>query len=377
MIIDAVNSYHHVQFYVSNALQSSFWYCINFGFERFAIKRCKRFSQVAIRNGSIVMVFKCALNPDDAEISKQLSRHGDFVKDVSFRVDDVVSLVESIQQFGNRIIRPVERIEDEFGSVIVATIQGSAGSIVHTLIQNIDYKGLFFPGFRPIGNFTICPTLSTIRLIDMDHVVEGHPENTVDNVIDWYNQTLKMDRFWSIDDRLVHTKYSALKAILVGNAKRNVKMTLVEPVTVVGGRRGQVQEFVDHHGGSGIQHIAFTTDDIIDVIGKMRERGVEFLDIPDSYYDLLEMRLSNSKIIVKEELKNIRKLKILLDFDDNGYLLQIFTKPMQDRPTLFIEIIRRHNYDGFGAGNFAALFAAVELEQKNRDRMCSQNITIS
>uniref|UniRef100_A0A915EMP7 4-hydroxyphenylpyruvate dioxygenase n=1 Tax=Ditylenchus dipsaci TaxID=166011 RepID=A0A915EMP7_9BILA len=406
-ITSFINYFHHVTFYVSNALQSSFWYCCNFGFERFAVRKSKNFSEIAVRNGSIILVFKCALLPDDLQIGKELLIHGDFIKDVSFVVDDIDAVLEAASKYNHQVLRSPKLLKDECGSLRLATIQGSAGGIVHTLVQNIDYTGLFLLALSPLKisgyaahyrqrrflkhglresyeqmkvyKFLKQPKSitrelrQTICLAELDHVVEGHPEDTLEHVVDWYNRILEMSRFWSIDDKQIHTQYSALRAALVGNAHRNVKMTLVEPVTTKDGkgRRGQVQEFIDYHGGPGIQHIAFKVDDITTVVHKMRERGVEFLDIPESYYNQLELRLADSKIEVLENLQKIRKLKILIDFDNNGYLLQIFTKPMQDRPTLFVEVIQRHNYDGFGAGNFKALFAAVELEQKKREGLYS------
>lgn len=329
------------------------------------------YSEVAVRNGSIILVFKCALLPHDTEIGEDLFLHGDFIKDVSYVVDDIDSVIQTVKRYDQEIIRKPEVIQDENGSLIMATIMGSAEGIIHTLIQNIDYEGIFLPHFSPIDNFPICSKFGQIYLKELDHVVEGHPEDTLEDVVQWYDRILQMSRFWSIDDKQIHTQYSALRAALVGNTERNVKMTLVEPVTMNERRMGQVQEFLHYHGGPGIQHIAFKVDDITAVVHNMRERGVEFLDIPESYYDQLELRLANSKIKVQEHLQKIRKLKILIDFDDNGYLLQIFTKPMQDRPTLFVEVIQRHNYNGFGAGNFKALFAAVEQEQKKREVLYS------
>lgn len=207
--------------------------------------------------------------------------------------------------------------------------------------------------------------MSPISFNSIDHVVEAHKEHTLSDVTTWYNKILALQRFWSIDDQSVHTEFSALSALLVGNSDKRVKITLVEPVRK--STKGQVEEFLDYNGSQGIQHIAFSTDDICTVVDLVKKRSVEFLDIPDSYYDRLEQRLRSSPINISEDLQRIRELNILVDFDQKGYLLQIFTKPVQDRPTLFLEIIQRHNYDGFGAGNFKALFEAVEMEQKKRE----------
>lgn len=360
-----VRSIHHVQFYVSNALQASFWYCFNFGFKRFASRRSKSYSEVAIKNGEIILTFKCSLRPDDVEIGPLCSIRGDFAKDVAFSVDDVNSIVAKVKEFGHTILEMPTEIGDENGMLKIARIAGSAGSITHFLIQNIDYKGIFMPGFHPINDFNSGLNLSPISFNSIDHVVEAHKEHTLSDVTTWYNKILALQRFWSIDDQSVHTEFSALSALLVGNSDKRVKITLVEPVRK--STKGQVEEFLDYNGSQGIQHIAFSTDDICTVVDLVKKRSVEFLDIPDSYYDRLEQRLRSSPINISEDLQRIRELNILVDFDQKGYLLQIFTKPVQDRPTLFLEIIQRHNYDGFGAGNFKALFEAVEMEQKKRE----------
>ncbi|KAH7714081.1 Protein C31H2.4 [Aphelenchoides avenae] len=363
---DLISSFHHIEIVVSNALQASFWYCCNFAFERFAQRRTAESVEIAVRNGPVVIIFKCAYKPGVPEITDDLAEHGDFVKDVSFCVDDVEEIVNKVRAYGSKVLQEPTTVCNDDGKLLIAKIRGSAGSIVHTLIQNVDYKGLLLPGFKPLANIEFCERLGPIPFTGLDHVVENHPEQSLDSVTEWYERTLRMNRFWSIDDTVVHTQYSALKAMIVTNASREVQVTLAEPVPVTRRTRGQLQEFLDFNGGPGIQHIAFKVDDIVSAVEQVRQRAVEFLDIPDSYYDQLEERLATSKVKVTQDLKEIRRLKILIDFDENGYLLQIFTKPVQDRPTLFIEIIERHNFNGFGAGNFKALFDAVELEQKAR-----------
>lgn len=174
-------------------------------------------------------------------------------------------------------------------------------------------------------------------------------------------------RFWSVDDSQMHTDYSALRSIVVANWEETIKMPINEPAP--GLRKSQIQEYIDYYGTAGVQHIALRTEDIIKSIENLRYRGTEFLDIPDAYYDQLRKRLKHSKVKVKEDLAVLQKLRILIDYDDDGYLLQIFTKPLQDRPTVFIEIIQRRNHSGFGAGNFKALFESIELEQKERGNL--------
>ncbi|KAL3110042.1 hypothetical protein niasHT_015645 [Heterodera trifolii] len=373
--IPPVQCFHHIEFFVSNAKQASFWHCFHFDFRRFAQRQTENASEIAIRKGPIIFVFKCSISPEDLEgIGAEVGKRGDFVKDVSYEVDNLDAVLATLQENELELLAPKQMITDQNGCLFVAKIAGSAGSIVHTLIQNIDYRGLFMPGFRPIADFSLTSTLlPSISLLCLDHVVEAHPEQSLGNVVDWYQQTLQMRRFWSIDDKTVHTEFSALRALLVGNggASGSVKMVLVEPATVEGTERrnGQIEDFLRFHGSPGIQHIAFRTENIVESVRSLRERGVEFLDIPDSYYEMMKERLAGSKFNeqIGKDLGEIRKMKILMDFDEHGYLLQIFTKPIQDRMTLFLEIIQRQNFDGFGAGNFRALFAAVEMEQKRRE----------
>lgn len=182
-----------------------------------------------------------------------------------------------------------------------------------------------------------------------------------------YEQQLLFHRFWSVDDSQIHTDYSSLRSIVMADYDEKVRMPINEPAP--GKRRSQIQEFVDYYGGAGVQHIALNTSDIIGAIRCLRARGAQFLDVPKSYYTMLRERLKTAKITVKEPLDILEELKILIDYDDEGYLLQIFTLPMQDRPTLFLEIIERHNHQGFGAGNFKSLFEAIEQEQEKRGNL--------
>lgn len=184
---------------------------------------------------------------------------------------------------------------------------------------------------------------------------------------DWYEKNLQFHRFWSVDDKQIHTDYSALRSIVMTNYEETVKIPINEPAD--GKRKSQIQEYVEYNGGAGVQHIALNTSDIIMAIRNLRARGMIFLTIPDSYYDILKKKLAQSKVKVTEDLKVLQELQILIDFDENGYLLQIFTKNMQDRPTLFLEVIQRHNHHGFGAGNFKSLFEAIELEQDKRGNL--------
>jgi len=201
----------------------------------------------------------------------------------------------------------------------------------------------------------------------VDHCVGNQPDKEMESVAQWYEKMLQFHRFWSVDDSIIHTEYSSLRSIVVTDFDENVKMPINEPAN--GKKKSQIQEYVDFYGGAGVQHIALRTNDILTAVSRLKERGVEFLSIPGEYYTELKQKLSKGPIKVTENLEEVQKLHILVDFDDKGYLLQIFTKPVEDRPTLFYEVIQRHNHSGFGAGNFKSLFEAIEREQEKRKNL--------
>lgn len=218
------------------------------------------------------------------------------------------------------------------------------GDTTHTLVERNGYKGLFLPGFKQPYNKddSILKLLPKTNLKFVDHVVGNQPDTEMEPVAEWYIKCLLFHRFWSVDDSQIHTDYSALRSIVVSNYEETVKMPINEPAN--GKKKSQIQEYVDYYGGGGVQHIALNTDDIIESVTKLKERGADFLQVPDTYYDLLKQRLKDDNFQIKEDLEVLRKLKILIDYDANGYLLQIFMKNMQDRPTLFCEVIQRRNF---------------------------------
>ncbi|KAI6178401.1 putative protein C31H2.4 [Aphelenchoides besseyi] len=364
-----VSLIHHVNFLVSNANQAAFWYSCCMGFERFAECRKKTTLSIALRNGKAILLITSPTSPVVVELNAEIAKHGDFVKDIAFQVDNMDLIIQTLKCKDLKILDEPKVIRDTDGAIRLCRIQGSAGSIVHTLIEQMPeeaYNGVFLPGFVRIPPIEFCSLQSVIPVLSIDHVVENHEEGTLDTITDWYNEVFRMHRFWSVDEKVVHTEYSALKAYLVANKKENVQITLAEPVPTTKRKTGQLQEFLDFHTSPGIQHIAFTVDNIVEVVAAMKKRSVEFLSFPSTYYANLRERLQTTNLQIHEELDEIESHGILMDFDEGGYLLQIFTKPMQSRPTFFIEIIQRHNFKGFGAGNFKALFEAVELEQKKR-----------
>ena len=300
------------------------------------------------------------LNPGNTEFNKELERHGDGVKDVAFLVDDAKSIHDKAVSRGAKSVKAPETLKDENGSVIVASV-ATYGDTIHTFVQRIDYTGPFLPGFRAHHlKEKFNAVMPQIDLLEVDHCVGNQPDQQMEGVAQWYEKMLDFHRFWSVDDSIIHTEYSSLRSIVVCDFDEKVKMPINEPAN--GKRKSQIQEYVDYYGGAGVQHIALSTNDIIKAVTALQDRGVEFLTIPDAYYERLRKGLEHAGIQVQEDITTLQKLKILVDYDDKGYLLQIFTKPVEDRPTLFFEIIQRHNHQGFGAGNFKSLFESIEIE---------------
>uniref|UniRef100_F1L6R5 4-hydroxyphenylpyruvate dioxygenase n=1 Tax=Ascaris suum TaxID=6253 RepID=F1L6R5_ASCSU len=365
-------SFDHIRFWVGNAKQAAFWYCTNYGFEPFAYKGLETGSRVvashAIRQNKIIFVFESPLLPGNEEIGAHLVQHGDGVKDVAFEVDNLEWIIENARKSGAKVVKEITEESDEDGTVRSATLQ-TYGDTVHTLVERKAYKGLFLPGFKKHHlKADFFDTLPKADLTFIDHCVGNQGDLQMESVAEWYEKVLQFHRFWSVDDTMIHTEYSALRSVVVTNAEETIKMPINEPA---GGRRAvsQIQEFIDYYGGPGVQHIALNTPDIICTVKALRARGLEFLSIPDTYYAVLRKNLENAKIKIAEDMDTLQQLNILVDYDERGYLLQIFSKPCQDRPTLFIEIIQRHNHQGFGAGNFKALFESIELEQNERGNL--------
>lgn len=367
-------AFDHIRFIVGNAKQAASFYCTRFGFEPFCYRGLETGSREiashAVKQNKIVFVFESPYNPDghvNEELGRHQMKHGDGVKDVSFEVEDCVKLYHKTIERGGVGVREPWEESDEDGKVIFAQVK-TYGDTVHTFIERKEYKGLFLPGFKPIKTKDqLLEKLPPGGLQFIDHVVGNQPDLQMTPVAESYEKNLMFHRFWSVDDSQIHTEYSALRSIVVTNYEETIKMPINEPAP--GKRKSQIQEYVDYYGSGGVQHIALNTNNIIDAITNLRERGMEFLTIPHTYYDALRERLKLSKVQVAEPIDVIQKLNILIDYDDNGYLLQIFSKPCQDRPTLFIEVIQRRNHQGFGAGNFKALFEAIELDQAERGNL--------
>lgn len=329
------------------------------------------------------MVFTCALRSKASlteneqlvrDIHEHVSRHGDAVRDVAFACDGVEVVYSAAVEGGAISHAPPCTLSDRFGTVTTATI-GSYGDTVHTLINRSEYRGAFLPGFISSEDLTsMRKARTTVDAIDtiagppgltlLDHCVGNQGWNQMEDICKFYEKALGFHKFWSVDDKTISTEWSALFSTVMASENEKVKMPINQPA--VGKKRSQIEEFVQFYDGPGVQHLALLTPNIIATVRNLRKRGVDFIDVPNTYYDTLRQRLSGSKIHVKEDLQTLEELDILVDFDDGGYLLQLFTKPLMDRPTVFIEIIQRENFDGFGAGNFRSLFEAIERDQAMR-----------
>lgn len=370
--------FHHCEFYVSNAKQAADWYILRMGFKKLAYKGLETGSREVcshvVRQNKITYIFTSPLSPKFArgcgDVMMDIAVKGDAVKDVAFECDDVRSAYEYAIGRGAKGIREPYDISDDLGTVTIATLE-SYGECRHSLIQRNDYKGAFLPGFKYLtwqeAGDPIADVLPEIGLQRIDHIVGNQPDRQMNLMADWYQDKLGFHRFWSVDDKVMHTQYSALRSTVMADYDEVIKMPLNEPAA--GNKKSQIQEYVEYHGGAGVQHIAMYTNDIIRAITNLRSRGMKFLTIPDQYYVNLKRRLAKSNIKVTQDMDMLKKLMILVDFDDQGYLLQIFTVPVEDRPTLFFEVIERHNNQGFGVGNFKALFQSIEGAQAERGNL--------
>lgn len=269
---------------------------------------------------------------------------------------------------GAQSVAAPHTITDAQGSVRLATIR-TYGDTTHTLIQNNNYSGVFLPGYRaePKVVDSLSRFLPQVSLSHIDHCVGNQDWDEMENICEYYEKVLGFHRFWSVDDKDICTEYSALKSIVMSSPNDVVKMPINEPAK--GKKQSQIEEYVDFYGGPGVQHIALRTDNIVRDITNLKARGVEFIKVPETYYDSMKMRLKKAGLTLNEDFEVLKSLDILIDFDEGGYLLQLFTKHLMDRPTVFVEIIQRNNFDGFGAGNFKSLFEAIEREQELRGNL--------
>ncbi|KAI8049835.1 Glyoxalase/Bleomycin resistance protein/Dihydroxybiphenyl dioxygenase [Syncephalis plumigaleata] len=368
---DRFLSFDHITFWVGNAKQAASYYTTRFGFKQAAYRSLetghRNVCSYVVKQNDITFVFQAPLTPNKKDMVEHHAIHGDGVKDVAFTVEDARAAWTYAVNRGAKSIREPWTETDADGTVVMATI-AAFGDVEHTFVERKNYHGIFLPNYStPRYNDRLESTLPPVRLLTIDHVVGSQPEGELEPVCDFYEKTLGFHRFWSVDDTQFDPQYSSMRSTVMASYDEKVKMTINEPAQ--GKKRSQIQEYVDYYGGSGAQHIALVTDNIVDDISAMRDRGAEFLAIPDTYYDNLRYRLKSSSVKITESIEELQRLGILVDYDENGYLLQLFTIPVEDRPTLFLEVIQRRNHQGFGAGNFRALFEAVEREQNIRGNL--------
>jgi 4-hydroxyphenylpyruvate dioxygenase len=353
----------HVRFFVGNARQSAYFYRNAFGFEVLGYAGLetgvKNEAGYVLRQGQITFVLTSPLSPEHPETAR-LAQHGDGVMDIAFDVDDVrAAYAEAIRRGGSGVSEP-RALEDATGVYETATIR-AYGDTTHSFINRDRYRGLFAPGYKAIDPDRYNPTtFRAVGLVAIDHMVGNVEEGKMDDWVKFYETVLGFRQLVSFDDKDISTEYSALMSKVMQNGTGRIKFPINEPAR--GKRRSQIEEYLHFYNGPGVQHIAMATGNIIDTVRAMRHNDVSFLSVPQSYYDLLADRIGP----IKEDLAELAELGILVDRDDEGYMLQIFTKPVTDRPTLFFEIIQRRGSRSFGKGNFKALFEAIEREQARR-----------
>jgi len=352
----------YVEFYVGNAKQAAHFYKTAFGFQSMAYAGpetgVKDRASYAVRQHKLTFVFTTPLRPDNP-IADHIYRHGDGVKMLALRVDDATKAWNDTTLRGADSYMEPQRFTDEYGELIMSGIK-TYGDTVHLFIERINYAGPFLPGYRDWKS-EYNPTET--GLLYVDHCVGNVGWNQMEKWVGFYENVMGFRNILSFDDKDISTEYSALMSKVMSNGNGYVKFPINEPAE--GKKKSQVEEFLDYYNGEGCQHVALATNNIIETVSALRQRGVEFLKVPLSYYDELLDRVGQ----IDEDLAPLRELGILVDRDEEGYLLQIFTKPVEDRPTLFFEIIQRKGAKSFGKGNFKALFEAIEREQEKRGNL--------
>lgn len=354
----------YVEFYVGNAKQSAHFYKTAFGFQSLAYKGLETGSRDSVSyvlvQDKIRLVLTTPLN-SKSPINDHIVKHGDGVKVIALWVDDARSAYEETTKRGAKPYLEPTVETDEHGEIVKAGIY-TYGETVHMFVERKNYKGAFMPGFRKWES-DYNPTSVGLKYID--HMVGNVGWNQMDVWVKWYEDVMGFENFLSFDDKQIHTEYSALMSKVMSNGNGRIKFPINEPAKAA--KKSQIEEYLDFYEDSGVQHIAVATDDIIATVSQLKARGIEFLPPPpQAYYNDIPNRLGVHRDMMKEDIKELQKLSIMVDADEEGYLLQIFTKPLEDRPTLFFEIIQRMGARGFGAGNFKALFESIEREQANR-----------
>lgn len=357
-----INGTDHLELYVGNAKQSALYYQHCFGFELVAYSGPETGSRdrasYVLKQDKIRLVLTSALSPD-SEIAKHVAKHGDGVKVLALWVDDARKSFEETLSRGAEMAEAPKTLQDEFGEVVVASIK-TYGETWHTFVERKNYRGAFMPGYRAAKSTA---EIKPIGLKYIDHCVGNVELGHMNKWVDFYENVMGFKLLITFDDKDISTEYSALMSKVVSNGNGYIKFPINEPAA--GKKKSQIEEYLDFYKGAGVQHIAVATDDILFTVSELRKRGVEFLYVPEIYYEEAMQRVGK----INEDFSDLKKLNILVDRDEEGYLLQIFTKPVQDRPTMFFEIIERNGAKSFGKGNFKALFESIEREQELRGNL--------
>jgi 4-hydroxyphenylpyruvate dioxygenase len=359
----ALRRIDHVRFFVGNARQSAYFYRNAFGFEVLGYAGLetgvKHEAGYVLRQGQITFVLTSPLSRDHPECQR-LASHGDGVIDIALEVDDVRAAYQEAIRRGAISVAAPQALEDGNGVFETASIR-TYGDTTHSFVNRDRYRGIFAPGFKPIDPDRYSPTtFRAVGLAAIDHIVGNVEEGKMNDWVHFYEKVLGFNQLVSFDDKDISTEYSALMSKVMQNGTGRIKFPINEPARAK--RRSQIEEYLQFYSGPGVQHIAMATGNIIETVRAMRHNDVSFLMVPRSYYDVLWDRVGP----IKENVEELADLGILVDRDDEGYMLQIFTKPVADRPTLFFEIIQRRGSKSFGKGNFKALFEAIEREQERR-----------
>ena len=349
----------HVELIVGNAKQAAYYYMSAWGFQPLAYKGLETGSKdsvsYAVRQDKITLILTSPLEPV-CDLNRHINEHGDGVKNVSLWVDDATKSWEETTLRGAKSAFTPKTLEDETGKVVLSGIH-TYGETIHIFVERKDYNGVFMPGYTA-WNPDYKP--SPVGLKYIDHMVGNVGWGEMNTWCKFYAEVMGFAQIISFDDKDISTEYTALMSKVMSNGNGRIKFPINEPAK--GRKKSQIEEYIDYYKGAGVQHIAVATDNIIDTVTQLKARGVDFLYVPDNYYDDVLDRVGK----MDEDLEPLRELGILIDRDDEGYLLQLFTKPVLDRPTMFFEIIQRKGAQSFGKGNFKALFEAIEREQENR-----------
>jgi 4-hydroxyphenylpyruvate dioxygenase len=359
----ALRGVDHIKFFVGNARQSAYFYRNCFGFDvvAYAGLETKRRNEAGyvLRQGEITFVLASPLSSSHPE-AQRLVQHGDGVMDVAFEVDDVAAAYRAALQRGAQGVEEPRILEDEFGVLETASIR-VYGDTTHSFINRDNYRGVFAPGYAPIDPDRYrARNFQPVGLRAIDHLVANVELGAMNQWVGFYEQVLGFSQLVSFDDKTISTEYTALMSKVMQGGNGRIKLPINEPAE--GRRKSQIEEYLQYYGGPGVQHIAMITDDIVATVEALRANDCSFLRVPKTYYEMLPDRVGQ----IDEEIAKLAELGILVDRDDEGYMLQIFTKPVEDRPTLFFEIIQRKGSRSFGKGNFKALFEAIEREQALR-----------